>query len=118
MKAASLASIPFKSESEIGTSHLAGAIAITAILLAVVFLVLKKGNKMGWLSRWQTGSINRKMRSEASWEVDSQRISRASTVHTLRRHGRTIVVVESAAHITLVNWEGGSEVSEDKVRDA
>lgn len=101
---ASVASIPFRAEPAIAGGQMAGIVLVTFALLVATFILLAYGRKKGWLDRW-LGRVPALSAKREYWHVESQRISRQTTVHTLNRAGRTLVVVESSGSVALTAVE-------------
>lgn len=101
---ASVAPIPFRAEPAIAGGQMVGIVLVTFALLVATFILLAYGRKKGWLNRWQGRAPTLSAKREY-WNVESQRISRQTTVHTLSRAGRTLVVVESSGSVALTAVE-------------
>lgn len=102
---ASAARIPFKAESSIGVGQMVGVLGITLILLALAFALLVYARKKGWLNRWSAAGLEASGATrQIAWKAKSQRISRQTTVHTLSRQDRTLVIVESGTNVAVATW--------------
>jgi hypothetical protein len=115
---ATAARIPFKADPSIGPGQMIGVLVITLILLACAFALLAHARRRGWLDRWSAQGPGAPGKvGQAGWQTQSQRISRQTTVHTLSRKGRTLVIVESASSVALTSWRA-EEDSDDGRADA
>jgi hypothetical protein len=101
---ASVVPIPFRAEPAVASGQMVGVVLVTSVLLVVTFVLLAYGRKKGWLDRWlgRTPTLSAK---REYWNVESQRISRQTTVHTLKRSGRTLIVVESSSSVALTSLD-------------
>jgi hypothetical protein len=81
----------------------AGVLLTTVLLLAVVLALLSYARRKGWLDRWRAGGqVHNRSTEKRFWVVDSQRISRHTTIHTLTKEGERVIVVESSAHVATI----------------
>ncbi|GEM_PF-2103197 len=87
--------IPFRSDPVIGGDQVLWIVLATVGLLALAFVVLVHLRRKGWLNAWSVGRPLPQAQVPPRWQVQSQRISRRTTVHTLSREGSALLVVES-----------------------
>ncbi|WP_312368412.1 hypothetical protein [Stenotrophomonas sp.] len=98
--------IPYRADPAIGAGQVLGVVMATVGLLVVAFIILLQLRRRGWLDAWtaSAGSTGKALVS-ARWQVSSQRISRRTMVHTMMREGQTVLVVESAAGVSVTRLD-------------
>lgn len=113
----SAASIPFRADPAVDGMQVVGILLVTVLLLAATLMLLAYARRKGWLERWRVGKQPPGSRNKKNaWAVDSQRISRQTTVHTLSDGKQQWVIVESTVHVALAEMQkdgSGKEVGRD-----
>lgn len=92
----------FKSEQHAMGSSFLGVMAVTALLLAAVYVALRLAKARGWLNRW-LGQVAQTATSQSLQVIERLRLSPKTTVYKVQDGEGTILVVESTAAITVVN---------------
>ena len=93
--------IPFRSDPVVSGDYLLWIGVVTVGLLMLVAIILLQMRRRGWLDAWTSGNTGRHATQATRWHVQSQRISRRTTVHTLQRPGCELLVVESAHGLSV-----------------
>jgi len=101
--------IPFRADPALGGGEILWVMLATMGLLVLAFLVLAHMRRKGWLDRWLAARAGAASSAQVKWEVETQRISRQTIVHTLKRPGHSLVVVESAAGVSVTVLPAGGE---------
>ncbi len=95
------APIPFRTDPVISTDYVMWIVIVTVGLLMLVGIILLQLHRRGWLDAWSSVKRAGQAAPTKRWQVQSQRISRRTTVHTLHRPGCEVLVVESAQGVTV-----------------
>ena len=96
-----LASIPFRSSSEISGAYMLWVGLATILVLAGVFVVLAYAKKRGWLDKWTMSRAATLPSRGDGWTLQSQRVGHHIVMHTLERAGQALVLVESRSGVSV-----------------
>lgn len=104
--------IPFRADPAVDSTYVIGILVVTVLLLAATLMLLSYARRKGWLDRWRVGGKTDSRDRKSVWTVDTQRISRQTSVHTLTNGGERMVIVESTVHVALADMQKDGENKE------
>lgn len=98
--------IPYRADPAVDAGQVLWVVMATVGLLALAFIILLQLRRRGWLDAWavRAGGTTQAV-VNTRWQVSSQRISRRTVVYTMTRESHSVLVVESAAGVSVTRLD-------------